>query len=75
MVSLERQQREPLYDTLCGGVSPGTAAHERGAGVDILAPGMRSCPYHVHPAQEELFVVLEGRGSLRVAGVCCPFEP
>jgi len=29
---------------------------------------MRSCPYHLHHAQEEAFVVLEGHGALRVAG-------
>jgi uncharacterized cupin superfamily protein len=71
-VALERQQREPLYDTLCGGVSDGTAAGKLGAGFDVLAPGKRSCPYHYHLAQEELFVILEGRGDLRVAGRMLP---
>jgi uncharacterized cupin superfamily protein len=67
-VPLQRQQREPLYDTQCGGVSDGTVASKLGAGYDVLAPGKRSCPYHFHHAQEELFVVIEGRGTLRVAG-------
>ena len=71
-VELERQQRAPLYDTRCGGVSTGTAAAKLGAGLDILAPGMRSCPYHYHLAQEEMFVILEGQGSLRVAGEMLP---
>jgi uncharacterized cupin superfamily protein len=71
-VKLERQQREPLYDTLCGGVSDGTAAVKLGAGFDILAPGKRSCPYHFHHAQEEMFDILEGEGSLRVAGEMVP---
>jgi uncharacterized cupin superfamily protein len=71
-VKLERQQRAPLYDTLCGGVSDGTAATKLGAGYDVLAPGMRSCPYHYHHAQEEMFVILEGRGTLRVAGESVP---
>jgi uncharacterized cupin superfamily protein len=71
-VTLERQQRAPLYDTLCGGVSDGTAATKLGAGFDILAPGKRSCPYHFHHAQEEMFVILEGAGSLRVAGQMLP---
>ncbi len=69
---LERQQRPPLYDTLCGGVCDGTAAKKLGAGLDILAPGMRSCPYHYHLAQEEMFVILEGAGTLRVAGEMLP---
>jgi uncharacterized cupin superfamily protein len=71
-VQLERQQREPLYDTLCGGLSDGTAASKLGAGFDILAPGKRSCPYHLHHAQEEMFVILEGEGTLRVAGERVP---
>ena len=71
-VTLERQQREPLYDTRCGGVSDGSAARKLGAGYDVLSPGKRSCPYHYHLAQEELFVILEGRGSLRVAGQLLP---
>lgn len=71
-VPLQRQQRDPLYDTHCGGVSDGTAARKLGAGYDVLAPGKRSCPYHYHLAQEELFVILEGQGSLRVAGQLLP---
>lgn len=71
-VELERQVREPLYDTQCGGLSTGMAAAKLGAGFDILAPGKRSCPYHYHLAQEEMFVILEGEGSLRVAGEMLP---
>lgn len=33
---------------------------------------MRSCPYHYHLAQEELFVILEGEDSLRAAGEMLP---
>ena len=71
-VTLERQQREPLYDTRCGGLTDGGAARKLGAGYDELAPGKRSCPYHFHLAQEEMFVILEGTGSLRVAGQMLP---
>lgn len=64
----EREARAPLYDTLCGRLATGTAASALGISVDIVAPGMRACPYHLHHSQEEAFVVLEGRGALRVAG-------
>ena len=64
----EREQRAPLYDTVCARLARGTAARGLGISVDTLAPGMRGCPYHLHHAQEEAFVVLEGRGTLRVAG-------
>ena len=37
--------------------------------------GARSCPYHFHHAQEEMFIVLDGHGSLRVAGELLPIGP
>ena len=64
----ERELRAPLYDTVCARLAHGTAAQALGMSIDIVAPGMRGCPYHLHHAQEEAFVILEGRGSLRVAG-------
>lgn len=63
-----REQRVPLYDSQCARLATGTAAQALGISIDIVAPGMRSCPYHCHLAQEEAFVVLEGEGTLRVAG-------
>lgn len=73
-VALDRFQRPPGYDTRSGSVSAGTAARKLGASYDVLAPGMRSCPYHLHHAQEEMFVVLEGAGHLRVAGERVPIR-
>lgn len=65
---LVREVRAPLYDSHGARLARGTAARKLGASVDVLAPGMRSCPYHLHHAQEEMFIVLEGHGTLRVAG-------
>ena len=73
-VVLDHQQRAPLYDTRTGGVTDGTAAKKLGAGYDVLEPGKRACPYHYHLAQEEMFVILEGSGSLRVAGQLVPIR-
>jgi uncharacterized cupin superfamily protein len=72
--TLEKQVREPLYETLCARLGTGTAAQKLGASIDTVAPGKRSCPYHFHYAQEEMFVVLEGTGSLRVAGEMLPIR-
>ena len=69
---LERLVREPLYDALSARLAPGTAAEKLGISVDTVAPGKRSCPYHFHLAQEELFIVIEGEGTLRVAGEMLP---
>jgi uncharacterized cupin superfamily protein len=67
-IDKERELRLPLYDTSCARLARGTVARGLGMSIDIVAPGMRGCPYHLHHAQEEAFVILEGRGSLRVAG-------
>jgi uncharacterized cupin superfamily protein len=73
-VPMERSVREPLYDGLSARLARGTAARKLGATIDVVAPGKRSCPYHLHHAQEEMFVVLEGIGSLRVAGELLPLR-
>ena len=67
-IDKQREERPPLYDTVCARLGAGTAASKLGISIDTLAPGKRSCPYHFHYAQEEAFVVLEGEGQLRVAG-------
>ncbi len=73
-VPLTRLLREPLYDTRSARLAHGTAARKLGASFDVLAPGKRGCPYHLHHAQEEMFVILEGAGTLRVAGEMLPVK-
>jgi uncharacterized cupin superfamily protein len=73
-VPLQDEQREPLYQSQAARLGTGTAAQKLGASVDIVAPGKRSCPYHFHYAQEEMFVVVEGQGTLRVAGQMLPIK-
>ena len=66
--------RPPRYDSVSARLAVGTAARKLGLSVDTVAPGKRACPYHLHHAQEELFVVLEGRGAVRVAGELLPIR-
>ncbi len=73
-VPLKRLLREPLYDAAGARLARGTAARKLGASIDVVAPGKRSCPYHLHHAQEEMFVVLQGSGTLRVAGEMLPIK-
>ena len=70
----ERFVREPRYDTETASMTRGTAASKLGASFDIVAPGQLSCPYHFHHAQEEMFVILQGEGTLRVAGERLPIR-
>lgn len=69
-----REERAPLYDSLCARLGTGTAATKLGISVDTVPPGKRSCPYHFHYAQEEAFIVLSGEGTLRVAGEMVPIK-
>jgi uncharacterized cupin superfamily protein len=76
-VALDTATRAPLYDggrsaSVIGPRVAGAVARKLGAAVDILPPGKRACPYHFHYAQEEMFVILEGEGTLRVAGEMIP---
>jgi uncharacterized cupin superfamily protein len=66
------ERRDPLYETLCARLALGTAASKLGVSIDIVAPGKRACPYHFHYAQEEVFIVLEGEATLRVADEMLP---
>ena len=73
-VPRERFVRAPRYDSETASLSKGTAASQMGASFDIVAPGQMSCPYHFHYAEEELFIVLQGEGTLRVAGEQLPIK-
>ena len=70
-----RDVREPLYDGMGARLARGTAALKMGASIDVLQPGKRGCPYHLHHAQEEMFIVLEGHGTMRVAGEMLAVKP
>jgi uncharacterized cupin superfamily protein len=73
-VPLVHERREPLYDSRGARLATGTVARKLGASIDIVEPGARSCPYHAHHAQEEMFIVLEGEGTLRVADEMVPIR-
>ena len=73
-VPMKHFLREPHYDSQGSRLASGTAAEKLGASFDILAPGKRGCPYHLHHAQEEMFIILEGTSTLRVAGEMLPLK-
>ena len=57
-------------------------ARDLGYSYDVVPPGKRSCPFHSHLAEEEMFFIVRGEGTLRYgdetrrirAGdfICCP---
>jgi uncharacterized cupin superfamily protein len=75
-VELERFERAPLYEgrsaRVIGPRIEGCAARDLGASVDVIPPGKMNCPYHFHYGEEEMFIIVEGEGTLRVAGERIP---
>jgi uncharacterized cupin superfamily protein len=71
---MESFVRAPLYESTGARLGTDTAAVKLGASIDVVPPGKRSCPYHYHHAQEEMFIVIEGTGTLRVAGEMLPLK-
>lgn len=57
-------------------------AQKLGYNITVIPPGKRAYPAHTHTANEEMFFVLEGSGTLRVGSethairqgdfICCP---
>jgi uncharacterized cupin superfamily protein len=63
-------------------IGPLLGAKHLGYSYDVVQPGKRSCPFHSHRAEEEMFFIVRGAGTLRYgtesrkirAGdvICCP---
>ena len=57
-------------------------AKDLGYSYDVVPPGKRSCPFHSHHAEEEMFFIVRGKGTLRYGNesrpiragdvICCP---
>lgn len=47
------------------GVSDKIGAQKLGYSVSVVAPGKMVCPFHNHRSNEEMFLILEGTGTLR----------
>ena len=63
-------------------VVPLLGAKDLGFSYDVVPPGKRSCPFHSHRAEEEMFFIVRGEGTLRYGSerrairagdfICCP---
>jgi uncharacterized cupin superfamily protein len=57
-------------------------ARDLGYSYDVVPPGKRSCPFHSHHGEEEMFFIVRGKGTLRYGSetrpiragdvICCP---
>jgi uncharacterized cupin superfamily protein len=63
-------------------IGPLVGAKDLGYSYDIVPPGKTSCPFHSHLAEEEMFFIIRGEGTLRYGSerrkiragdvICCP---
>jgi uncharacterized cupin superfamily protein len=63
-------------------IGPLVGARHLGYSYDVVPPGKRACPFHSHRAQEEMFFIIAGSGTLRYGKetrkirpgdiICCP---
>ena len=57
------------------GISQFLGAQRLGYRTHLVAPGKKAWPFHHHHANEEMFYILEGRGTLRFGDQCYPLRP
>jgi uncharacterized cupin superfamily protein len=63
-------------------IGPLLGAKDLGYSYDVVPPGKRSCPFHSHHGEEEMFFIVQGEGLLRYGAetrkvragdfICCP---
>ena len=62
---LEPYGKGAHFAAMLGKVGATLGSRQIGCTLVVLEPGRKAWPYHLHYGQEELFVVLEGQGTLR----------
>ena len=87
VVNLDELKLEPFekggaYRSDCARIGPLLGARDLGYSYDVVPPGKKSCPFHSHHAEEEMFFIVRGTGTLRYGNetrrlragdvVCCP---
>ena len=81
-LKLEHFAQGDMFECDAVRIGPMLGAKSLGYSYDVVPPGKRSCPFHSHRAEEEMFFIVKGRGTLRYgdetrpirAGdvICCP---
>jgi len=81
-LTLEHFAKGDKFECNAVRIGPLVGAKDLGYSYDVVPPGKRSCPFHSHRGEEEMFFIVRGEGTLRYgdetrklrAGdiVCCP---
>lgn len=81
-LALEHFEKGAKFASDFARIGPLVGAKDLGYSYDVVQPGKSSCPFHSHRAEEEMFFIVRGTGTLRYgketrrirAGdvICCP---
>ena len=81
-LTLEAFSKGEKFASSSARIGPKVGAKDLGYSYDVVPPGKRSCPFHSHAAEEEMFFIVKGRGTLRYGAetrpvragdfICCP---
>jgi uncharacterized cupin superfamily protein len=64
-VEFDDIEENGLYTSKRGRIGVHIGARQLGYNLTVLPPGKAQCPFHSHHGEEEMFLILEGRGELR----------
>jgi uncharacterized cupin superfamily protein len=81
-LTLEHFSKGEQFESNSARIGPLLGAKELGYSYDVVPAGKRSCPFHSHRGEEEMFFILRGNGTLRYGDesrkirvgdvICCP---
>ena len=62
------------YDAKMGMISSRLGAEKLGYNITSVPPGKRAFPFHNHRVNEEIFLILEGVGEIRIGNLTYPIK-
>lgn len=81
-LKLEHFSKGASFESRSARIGSLLGAKDLGYSYDVVPPGKRSCPFHSHRGEEEMFFIVRGTGTLRYGGetrklragdvICCP---
>ena len=81
-LKLEHGTKGSKFEWRSARIGPKLGAKDLGYTYDVLPPGKTGCPFHSHHAEEEMFFIVKGTGTLRYGNetrkvragdvICCP---
>ena len=81
-LKLEHFAKGDKFECSAVRIGPLLGAKDLGYSYDVVPPGKRSCQFHSHSGEEEMFFIVKGEGTLRYGAesrkvragdfICCP---